>query len=111
MIDNVANFAVVTWLRFTRIPWSGSGPVASSTAGNGYNFIVQAADLSRCQDECVRPVGLAFDSRGQLFVSSDTTGEVSCHKIGLKLANGTLHSNRSLSFKMSVHRIAPHCLC
>ena len=64
MIDNVANFAVVTWLRFTRIPWSGSGPVASSTAGNGYNFIVQAADLSRCQDECVRPVGLAFDSRG-----------------------------------------------
>jgi hypothetical protein len=38
--------------------------------------IVSNADVSRCPDECFRPVGLAFDRRGRLFMSSDSTGEI-----------------------------------
>lgn len=37
---------------------------------------MQAPDLSACPDNCVRPVGLAFDPLGRLFGSSDTTGEI-----------------------------------
>ncbi|ROV96600.1 hypothetical protein VPNG_08994 [Cytospora leucostoma] len=38
--------------------------------------ILSNADLSRCPDACFRPVGLAWDGQGRLFVSSDATGEV-----------------------------------
>lgn len=34
-------------------------------------------DNTKCPSECLRPVGLAFDGKGRLFVSSDSTGEVS----------------------------------
>ena len=42
-------------------------------------FIVQAQDLSACStpSNCIRPAGLAFDKYGRLFVSSDSSGEVS----------------------------------
>ncbi|KAG8926641.1 hypothetical protein FRC02_008764 [Tulasnella sp. 418] len=61
-----------------RVPWStGTGrPEAESTSGNGYSFILQARDTTRCPSECIRPVGLAFDKRGRLFVSSDSTREI-----------------------------------
>ena len=63
----------------SRIPWKGdgSGPVASDRATLGYEFVVHVPDLNVCPDACVRPVGLAFDGEGRLFVSSDSTGEVS----------------------------------
>lgn len=35
------------------------------------------ADVTTCYDEdCFRPVGLAWDKKGRLFMSSDQTGEV-----------------------------------
>ncbi len=33
-------------------------------------------DMSKCPDKCFRPVGLAWDSAGRLWMSSDTTGEI-----------------------------------
>ncbi|KAK7027947.1 hypothetical protein VNI00_015030 [Paramarasmius palmivorus] len=62
---------------FDRDPPTGYGVirVASSLEG-GYQFIVQAADLSICPGSCVRPVGLAFSTDGKLFISSDASGEV-----------------------------------
>lgn len=34
------------------------------------------ADNSKCPKNCFRPVGLAFDSQGRLFMSSDASGEI-----------------------------------
>jgi TrAA12-like len=34
------------------------------------------ADDSKCPDQCFRPVGLALDSKGRVFMSSDSTGEI-----------------------------------
>jgi hypothetical protein len=34
------------------------------------------ADNSKCPDLCFRPVGLALDSKGRVFMSSDSTGEI-----------------------------------
>lgn len=59
-----------------RIPWSGNEPSAKADAKDGYSFILQASDLAACPNGCFRPVGLAFDSRGRLFGTSDTTGEL-----------------------------------
>jgi len=59
-----------------RVPFSNGLPTAPANSNSGYQFILQAPDLNRCTTACVRPVGLAFDPRGRLFVSSDATGEV-----------------------------------
>ena len=40
-------------------------------------MVVEAPDVTACPDGCIRPVGLLFDQAGRLFVTSDTTGEVS----------------------------------
>ena len=64
------------------VPWAkdGSAPLATPHTKLGYEFLVQAANLTACTvaGACIRPVGLSFEpSKGRLFVSSDTTGEVS----------------------------------
>lgn len=51
-------------------------PVAPSNSTTGYIDIVSNADLTQCPTHCFRPVGLAFDSAGRLWFSSDSTGEV-----------------------------------
>lgn len=48
-------------------------PANSSTAAIP---IVSNQDNSKCPDGCFRPVGLAWDSKGRLFMSSDATGEI-----------------------------------
>jgi hypothetical protein len=56
-------------------PASGS-PVAASNSLTAATDIFSNANLSNCPDACFRPVGLALDSKGRIFVSSDTTGEI-----------------------------------
>ncbi|KAF2704490.1 soluble quino protein glucose dehydrogenase [Pleomassaria siparia CBS 279.74] len=55
---------------------SSSGPTAASTSNSSTVDILTNPDLSKCPDQCVRPVGLAWDSQGRLFMSSDATGEI-----------------------------------
>jgi glucose/arabinose dehydrogenase len=59
-------------------PFLGKEPAASSSSRTGYQFLVQAANLTSCPGTCIRPVGLGFDKDGKLFVSSDSSGEVRC---------------------------------
>lgn len=33
-------------------------------------------DLAVCPDNCFRPVGLAMDAQGRMFMSSDSTNEI-----------------------------------
>jgi len=65
-----------TGYKVVRIPWSNSTPTAASNSREGYETVIGAPDLTSCPNGCIRPVGLAFDSLGRMFVSSDTTGEV-----------------------------------
>jgi len=50
--------------------------VATPRTVMGYEFLAHVPDLDVCPGSCIRPVGLAFDPAGRLFVSSDTTGEL-----------------------------------
>ena len=51
-------------------------PTASRDSRDAANDILTTPDLSKCPDDCFRPVGLAWDSKGRLWFSSDSTGEI-----------------------------------
>lgn len=51
-------------------------PVALSDSNTSYNDVFSNADNSKCPNNCFRPVGMAFDQKGRLFVSSDYSGEI-----------------------------------
>jgi hypothetical protein len=59
------------------IPFDAAGsPIAPANSTTSYTDIVSNPDDSKCPDECFRPVGIAWDSQGRLFFSSDSTGEI-----------------------------------
>lgn len=51
-------------------------PVARSDSNFAATDILVNADNSKCPKNCFRPVGVAFDSQGRLFMSSDASGEI-----------------------------------
>ncbi|KAG7133076.1 hypothetical protein HYQ46_009368 [Verticillium longisporum] len=46
------------------------------TSADSLTHIVRMTDLSTCPENCFRPVGLAWESQGRLYVTSDSTGEI-----------------------------------
>lgn len=58
------------------IAFNNGEPTEPATSNTAAIDIVSNPDLSRCPDECFRPVGLAWDGQGRLFMSSDATGEI-----------------------------------
>lgn len=56
-------------------PTSGQ-PVEPSDSTSATTQVMSNADNSKCPEGCFRPVGLAWDGQGRLFMSSDATGEV-----------------------------------
>ncbi|KAF7548798.1 hypothetical protein G7Z17_g6839 [Cylindrodendrum hubeiense] len=58
------------------ISFKDGHPVEPSNSMDAATPILSNADLSKCPDECFRPVGLAWDSKDRLWFSSDSTGEI-----------------------------------
>jgi len=59
------------------IQFDGNGsPTAPADSTTAAVDIVSNSDLSKCPDGCFRPAGMAWDSQGRLFFSSDATGEI-----------------------------------
>lgn len=51
-------------------------PVDASNSTTAAVDIVANADNTQCPGNCFRPVAMAFDSRGRMFMSSDSSGEI-----------------------------------
>ncbi|KAK3377276.1 soluble quino protein glucose/sorbosone dehydrogenase [Lasiosphaeria ovina] len=62
--------------RVMRIDFANGKPVAPPTSKTAAIPVMENSDLGSCPGGCFRPVGLAFDGKGRLYVSSDSTGEV-----------------------------------
>ncbi|KAH9885320.1 soluble quino protein glucose dehydrogenase [Xylariomycetidae sp. FL2044] len=62
--------------RLGRIEFADGQPVAEVSDTSAVTYIVQNRNNTACPDACIRPVGLAFDAKGRLFMSSDATGEI-----------------------------------
>lgn len=60
------------------VKFANGEPVEPSTSKTAVIDIVSNHDISQCYEpnKCFRPVGLAWDSKGRLFMSSDETGEI-----------------------------------
>ncbi|CAG5156862.1 uncharacterized protein ALTATR162_LOCUS4655 [Alternaria atra] len=63
--------------KLSLVQFDGNGsPVAPANSTTAATDIVSNPDLSACPGSCFRPVGLAWDAQGRLFMSSDSTGEI-----------------------------------
>jgi hypothetical protein len=63
--------------KLSMVEFNGNGsPTAAANSSTAAVDIVSNPDLSKCPRECFRPVGLAWDTQGRLFMSSDSTGEI-----------------------------------
>jgi len=51
-------------------------PVAAHNSNDVFDEIMSNPDHTKCPGACFRPAGLAFDSAGRLWMTSDTTGEI-----------------------------------
>ena len=58
------------------LPFQNGEPVAAPDNDTAITDIFANADNSVCPQNCFRPVGIAIDSQGRVFVSSDATGEI-----------------------------------
>jgi hypothetical protein len=62
--------------KVSRIAFANGEPVAPANSTNSLTDIFANADDSVCPTNCFRPVGIAFDGKGRMFISSDATGEI-----------------------------------
>ena len=63
--------------KLSMVEFSNGEPIEASTSKTGAIDIMANHDVTTCYNsDCFRPVGLAWDSKGRLFMSSDTTGEI-----------------------------------
>lgn len=58
------------------IQFANGEPVAPANSNTSYTDIFANADNSACPDNCFRPVSMAFDRQGRMFVSCDYSGEI-----------------------------------
>lgn len=58
------------------VPFTNGEPIAPANSNTSYTDIFTNVDNSACPGNCFRPVGIAFDSQGRMFVSSDASGEI-----------------------------------
>lgn len=71
------NRAVPVGYKLSVVAFTEDGePVDDPQSKTAARDIFANTDESRCPSNCFRPVGIAFDSQGRIFMSSDTSGEI-----------------------------------
>jgi len=58
------------------IEFANGMPTSPANSTSAVIPILSNQDISKCPNGCFRPVGLAWDSKGRLFMTSDSTGEI-----------------------------------
>ncbi|KAK3290791.1 soluble quino protein glucose/sorbosone dehydrogenase [Chaetomium fimeti] len=62
--------------RVMRVDFKDGQPVHHVTSTTAQIPVMENTNIGACPNNCFRPVGLDFDAKGRLFVSSDTSGEI-----------------------------------
>ncbi|KEY71472.1 hypothetical protein S7711_03538 [Stachybotrys chartarum IBT 7711] len=70
------NRDVPTGFRLSKIPFSNGMPVADSASKNAEAPLLWNRYMDKCPDDCFRPVSIAVDKKGRVFMTSDSTGEL-----------------------------------
>lgn len=73
------------------VQFRNGSPVAPSNSTTAAVDIITNMDNSVCPNNCFRPVGLAIDNQGRIFMSSDASGEIYLiTKVDAAAANSTI---------------------
>ncbi|KAK4034836.1 L-sorbosone dehydrogenase [Parachaetomium inaequale] len=64
-------------------------PVAAADSSTALRDVLTNRDNSVCPDSCFRPVGLARDGQGRLWMTTDSTGEIYVLQLTGKSGDGT----------------------
>lgn len=59
-----------------RVDFRDGQPIESPTSQTASIPVMENTNVGACPGACFRPVGLDFDHKGRLFVSSDSSGEI-----------------------------------
>ncbi|QUC21958.1 uncharacterized protein UV8b_06199 [Ustilaginoidea virens] len=78
-----------TGYRIASISFRNGQPDDSRNSTVAATDILTNPDLKNCPDRCFRPVGLAWDSKGRLWFTSDRTGEIFVLEYNDGPANGS----------------------
>ncbi|KAI0377373.1 soluble quino protein glucose dehydrogenase [Hypomontagnella monticulosa] len=62
--------------RLGKIAFANGQPAANVSDTTAVEYVLENVDPTQCPTNCFRPVGLAFDKKGRLFMTSDQTGEL-----------------------------------
>ena len=62
--------------RVMRVDFKNGKPVAGPDSKSAEIPVMENPNTGSCPGQCFRPVGLAFDKKGRLFMSSDSSGEI-----------------------------------
>jgi hypothetical protein len=63
--------------RVSRVEFGDDGqPTAAHSSMDAAVDVLTNPSLDNCPDNCFRPAGLAWDSEGRLWMTSDSTGEI-----------------------------------
>ncbi|KAL8392123.1 hypothetical protein RB595_002349 [Gaeumannomyces hyphopodioides] len=62
--------------KVSMIRFANGEPTEPADSRSSTVDIMSNPDLSACPTRCFRPVGLALDQKGRMFMSSDSTGEI-----------------------------------
>jgi len=62
--------------KVSSLDFAAGSPVAAADSRTSTTDIMSNPDLAACPDNCFRPVGLAMDTSGRMFMSSDSTNEI-----------------------------------
>ncbi|PWW77035.1 soluble quino protein glucose dehydrogenase [Tuber magnatum] len=95
------------------VEFQGSEPKAPKNSTNSAMNIMWNGNIAGCPSKCFRPVGIAFDSAGRVWVTSDSTGEIyiitppQSSLSELPLSNGTRDTNSASNFSRRHSGAAP----
>ena len=62
--------------KLSTIDFADGEPAAPADSNTSYKDVFYNTDQSKCPNNCFRPVGMAFDKQGRLYMSSDASGEI-----------------------------------
>ncbi|KAL7932637.1 soluble quino protein glucose dehydrogenase [Trichoderma chlorosporum] len=79
-----------TGYRVVSLAFGSDGqPTALQNSTGAVTDVITNQNLSNCPNQCFRPVGLAWDTSGRLWFSSDATGEIFVLERTNSTGNGT----------------------
>lgn len=94
MLTSVRDRTDPSGYKVSLISFANGQPVAPADSNTSYTDIFANANNDACPKSCFRPVGLAFDNQGRMFISSDASGEIYVVTKD-ETANGTTGSSSS----------------